>query len=201
MTPIPDLAALEALYGTPGGASTEKVSDHLTETYRAWIAASRFCVLSTVGPEGTDASPRGDDGPVVAIEGPRRLLLPDWHGNNRIDSLRNILRDPRLSLMFFVPGSNNVVRVNGRGFLTAEEGALARFERGGKRPRSVIVIDIDEVYFQCARAMMRAELWRARDESAGLPSAGDMLREASQGTEGGAEYDAAWAGRAEKTMW
>lgn len=105
--------ALDALYGAPGEASIVKVMDRLTPCYRDWIAASRFCVLTTVGPEGTDGSPRGDDGPVVLELDEKHLALPDWRGNERIDSLRNIVRDGRVSLMFMVPGSNNVVRVNG----------------------------------------------------------------------------------------
>ena len=192
--------ALEALYGTPGAASLIKVVSQMTPTYRAWIAASRFCILSTVGPEGTDASPRGDDGPVVLELDPGHLALPDWRGNNRIDSLRNIVRDPRVSLMFMVPGSNNVVRVNGTAKLTDDGALRARFDRAGKQPRTVIVIRIAEVYSQCARAVMRADLW-ARDDARGLPTVGDMLREVSAGDFDGAIYDAQWAGRAAKTMW
>ena len=146
---------LAALYGTPGEAAMAKVVRRLTPLYRAWIARSRFCILSTVGPEGTDASPRGDDGPVVTVLDPGTLALPDWRGNDRIDSLRNIVRDPRVSVMFFVPGSNNVVRVNGRGGVTADAGLRARFERSGKLPRTVLVIEIAEVYSQCARAILR----------------------------------------------
>ena len=107
---ITDIAALEGLYGTPAKASLIKVADRLTPTCRTWIMASKLCVLSTVGPEGTDASPRGDDGPVVQEMDAQTLLMPDWRGNNRMDSLRNIVRDGRVSLMFIVPGSNNVVR-------------------------------------------------------------------------------------------
>ncbi|MCI2399538.1 pyridoxamine 5'-phosphate oxidase family protein [Aliiroseovarius subalbicans] len=191
---------LQALYGTPGEASLVKVADRLTPCYRKWIAASRFCVLSTVGPEGTDASPRGDDGPVVACLDPHTLALPDWRGNERIDSLRNIVRDPRVSLMFMVPGSNNVVRVNGMGRVTADADLCARFEKSGKQPRSVIVIRIHEVYSQCARAVMRAGLW-SRDDAAGLPSIGDMLREMTDGKFDGKSYDRDWAGRAARTMW
>ncbi len=131
---ITTLPALEALYGTPGEASLAKVARRMTPAYRAWIARARFCILSTVGPEGTDASPRGDDGPVVAEIDPGTLALPDWRGNERIDSLRNIVRDPRASLMFLVPGSNNVVRVNGRARVTAD-GPLMRCATGRARFR------------------------------------------------------------------
>lgn len=192
---------LSAYYGTPGQASLVKVARRMTPAYRAWIARSRFCVLTTVGPEGTDASPRGDDGPVVFEIDPGTLALPDWKGNERTDSLRNIVRDPRVSLMFFVAGSNNVVRVNGQGKVTADEPLRARFARGGKTPRTVTLIAIEEVYSQCARALMRAGLWTDGDRSAGLPSVGDMLAEMTGGAIDGAAYDAEWPGRASATLW
>jgi len=198
---IEDTAALEALYGAPGEPSLRKVARQMTPAYRKWIMASRFCVLSTVGPEGTDGSPRGDDGPVVQELDPQTLLLPDWRGNNRIDSLRNIVADGRVSLMFMVPGSNTVVRVNGTAKVTLDDDLRARFERKGKQPRSVIVIRIGEIYSQCARAVMRARLWAAGDEGAGLPSMGDILHEMTQGAIDGKAYDQEWPGRAARTMW
>ncbi len=199
---IDTIAALEAQYGTPSEASLVKVATRLSPTYRRWIAKSRFCVLTTVGPEGTDASPRGADGPVVEVLDEHTLALPDWRGNNRIDSLRNIVRDGRLSLMFFVPGSTNVVRVNGFGRLSADPELLARFVRpDGKAPRSVTLITLTEVYFQCARAVMRAGLWTAGDQSAGLPSAGDFLAEMTEGVFDGSGYDLDWPGRAARTIW
>ena len=121
MQTITSTNELEEIYGAPVPQSLTKVTSHLTPLYRDWIGAARFLVLSTIGPEGTDASPRGDDGPVVHMADSRTLWLPDWRGNNRIDSLRNIVRDPRVSLMFMVPGCNNVVRVNGTAVLTADE--------------------------------------------------------------------------------
>ena len=197
---IDDIKALEALYGKPGAASTRKVVHRMTPLYRQWIMASRYCVLSTVGPDGTDGSPRGDDGPVVLELDERTLAMPDWRGNNRLDSLRNIVVDGRVSVMFMVPGSNTVVRLNGTAKLTCDEDLRARFEQKGRHPATVIVIRIGEIYTQCARATIRADLW-ARDDSAGLPTVGELLAEASDGDEGGAAYDAAWAGRAAKTMW
>ena len=201
MRRIESIAALEALYGAPGAPSLRKVADRLTPLYRQWIMASKFCVLSTVGPQGTDGSPRGDDGPVVLELDDRTLAMPDWRGNNRLDSLRNIVADGRVSLMFMVPGSNNVVRVNGRAFLTDDGDLRARFEKGGRQPATVIVIGIGEVYTQCARALMRAGTWSGQDESAGLPSVGDILAEMTSGAEGGAPYDDAWGARAKETMW
>ena len=197
---IEDIDALEALYGAPVEAALVKVARRMTPLYRKWIAASRFCVLTTVGPEGTDGSPRGDDGPVVTELDPGTLALPDWRGNNRLDSLRNIIRDDRVSLMFMVPGSANVVRVNGTARLTADPALCARFEHQGRLPTTVIVVDITEIYAQCARAVLRAGLW-AGEAVADLPSVGDLLNEMTEGTFDGAEYDAAWPKRAAQTMW
>ena len=125
---ITSINELEALYGTPGETSIIKVVSKLTPGYRRWIQQSKLCILSTVGPEGTDASPRGDDQPVVLELDEHTLAMPDWRGNNRMDSLRNIVRDDRVSLMFFVNGSNNVIRVNGRAKLTVDDELLAKFE-------------------------------------------------------------------------
>lgn len=198
---IQNVAALEALYGEPGAPALRKVARRMTPLYRAWIMTSRFCILSTVGPEGTDGSPRGDDGPAVLELDAGTLAMPDWRGNNRLDSLRNIVEDGRVSLMFFVPGSNNVVRVNGMAVLTADPQMRARFERKGRRPATVIVITISEIYTQCARALMRANLWAGEDESADLPTVGEILAEMTDGEEGGAPYDTAWPARAAQTMW
>jgi PPOX class probable FMN-dependent enzyme len=196
---ITDIARLEALYGEPGKASLIKVADRLTPGYRRWIMASRLCMLTTVGPDGTDGSPRGDDGPVVRELDPQTLLMPDWRGNNRIDSLRNIVTDGRLSLMFMVPGSHNVIRVNGRGEVSVAPDLIARFTDKGRAPRAVIVIHIAEIYSQCARALMRAGLWDAQPMP-DLPTIGDLLAEMEAGFDGAA-YDADWAPRAAKTMW
>ncbi|MCA0939028.1 pyridoxamine 5'-phosphate oxidase family protein [Salipiger pacificus] len=201
MRKIESIAALEALYGTAAGASIDKVVRRMTPLYRRWIEASKLCVLSTVGPAGTDASPRGDDGPVVLELDPGTLAMPDWRGNNRLDSLRNVVEDGRVSLMFFVPGSNNVVRVNGRGWLTDDEALRGRFEKQGKLPATVLIIEIAEIYTQCARALLRAGTWVSGDESAGLPSIGQFLAEATQGATDGDAYDREWPGRAAKSLW
>ncbi|MEM8849673.1 MAG: pyridoxamine 5'-phosphate oxidase family protein [Pseudomonadota bacterium] len=197
---ITDITTLEALYGTPGRASLDKVAAELTPLYRRWIEASRFCILSTIGPEGTDASPRGDDGPVVLELAPDRLALPDWRGNNRLDSLRNIVRDPRVSLMFMVPGSPNVIRVNGRAMLTTDPDLVARFEQKGRNPTTVIVVDVTEIYSQCARALLRAKLWGDMP-APDLPSVGEILHEMTSGEIDGRRYDEEWPERAARTMW
>lgn len=197
---IDTVEGLEALYGTPGAASLRKVADHLTPLYAKWIERSRFVVLTTVGSGGTDGSPRGDDGAVVTALDARTLAMPDWRGNQRLDSLRNIVEDGRVSLMFMVPGSNTVVRVNGQARLTADANLRARFEHKGRQPATVIVVTVGEVYTQCARAVMRAGLW-SRNDAEGLPTPGEILAEVSGGEEGGATYDAEWPERAARTMW
>ncbi len=197
---VEDIAELEALYGPAAPNALTKVSPVLTPHYRAWIGAARFCVLSTVGPEGTDGSPRGDDGPVVRIVDDRTLWLPDWQGNNRIDTLRNILRDGRIAVMFMVPACDTVVRVNGQARLTADAGATGSFEQAGRHPRSVIVIGVEEVYFQCAKALMRSGLWTRRGDAEGLPTAGQFIREMQDAFDAEG-YDAGYAEYAKGRMW
>ena len=201
MTPIETLDDLHAHYGKPGDTALRKVADRLTPEYAVWIGQSRFCILSTVGPEGTDASPRGDDGHVVTPLDDRHLAMPDWRGNQRLDSLRNIIRDPRVSLLFMVPGSANVIRVNGTARITADDEMRARFARNDVLPATVIVVKVAEVYSQCSRAILRSGLWTGGDKSAGLPSVGQILAAMTDGRVGGADYDAEWAERAQKTMW
>lgn len=200
MSKLSSIEALEALYGTPAEASLIKVVDHMTPLYSKWIMASKFVILSTVGPEGTDASPRGDAGPVVQILGQKTLLLPDWRGNNRMDSLRNIVRDGRVSLMFMIAGSNTVVRVNGTAELRDDVDLVQRFSQKGIHPKTVIKVSTAEIYTQCARALMRADLWGDTPKRTDLPSVGQFLAEAKEGFDGD-DYDATWAERANKTMW
>ncbi len=198
---INSLDDLHAHYGTPAKPAVAKVTAHLTPAYRGFLDRARFCILSTVGPEGTDGSPRGDEGPVVTVLDAQTLALPDWKGNERIDSLRNILRDGRVSLYFMVPGSTTSVRINGTAKLTADLGLCARFERNGTHPRTVIVIKVAEVYSQCARALQRSALWTSGDQSAGLPTPGQMLQDATDGAIDGVVYDAERATRAHLGMW
>ncbi len=200
MRRIEDIAALEALYSEASDAAIRKVARRITPMYHRWIAASRFCVLSTVGQDGTDGTPRGDDGPVVEIADPGTLLMPDWQGNNRLDSLRNIVTDGRLSLMFMVPGDKIVVRVNGRGALTDDATMRARFARGSSQPRTVIVIEVDEVYAQCPKALLRSGLW-TRDDASLTPSLGDILSEMTKGEIDAVEWETHYPKRAAQTLW
>ncbi|MEO1153434.1 MAG: pyridoxamine 5'-phosphate oxidase family protein [Pseudomonadota bacterium] len=199
METIDTLDALHAHYDTPTAPSLNKVARALTPHYRTWIEAARFVVLTTVGPEGTDGSPRGDRGPVVQIGDDKTLLLPDWRGNNRLDSLRNVVVDGRVSLMFMVPGETNVVRVNGTAVLTAEADVTGRFARNAITPKTVIMVTIGELYFQCAKALMRSELWSAAPET-DLPSAGDFIREFTDGFDAKA-YDDGYPEYAKPRMW
>lgn len=200
---IDTVEALEALYGAPGEASTVKEVDHVTPAYRAYIEASPFVALATCGPEGLDCSPRGDGAGFVRVRDARTLEMPDRRGNNRVDSLRNIVRDPRVALLFLVPGVGNTLRVNGRAHLTTDPARLDAFRVDGKAPRSVIVVAVEAVYFQCARALLRSELWNpARHvDPATLPSAGQMLAALSGGRVGGEPYDEEWPVRAKGSLW
>nr|CAD6603946.1 pyridoxamine 5'-phosphate oxidase family protein [Rhizobium sp. Khangiran2] len=202
MTIIRTIEDLRHIYADVTEASVAKVTVMLTPEYRSMIEASPFTALATVGPEGLDCSPRGDTGSCVRVQDPKTLLLPDWRGNNRVDSLMNIIRDPRVALMFLIPGSNTAMRVNGSAVVSVEPSLLESFETDGHHPRSVIVITIGEVYFQCARAIMRAQLWNPERfvDPATLPSAGAMLKAANAGFDQ-ATYDREWAGRAAATMW
>lgn len=198
-----DLERVYGEFGTVGAASTVKVTDHVTPHYRRFIEAAPFLALATCGPEGLDCSPRGDRPGFVRIADPRTLLLPDRRGNNRIDSLRNVLRDPRVGLMFLIPGIGNALRVNGRAVIDDDPELCASFAVEGKAPRTVMVIRVGEVYFQCARALIRSGLWRAdaQVDPKTLPTPGQILAGLSEGRVGGETYDVTWAERAKQTMW
>lgn len=203
MSVISSIEQLEAIYGEAGETSTAKVASRVTPSYRRLIEASPFVALATAGPDGLDCSPRGDRGGVVHIHDDRTLMLPDRRGNNRIDSLRNIVRDPRCALLFLIPGSGTTLRANGHAHLSIDQELLARFAVEGKSPRSVLVFTIAELYFQCARAIVRSELWsKARHvDPSGLPTPGQILAEMSGSRVGGDDYDRAWPERARQTLW
>ena len=200
---VRNVTELEALYGQPVAAATVKEVARITPHYRTYIEASPFVSLATSGPEGLDCSPRGDRPGFVRVHDEKTLMLPDRRGNNRIDSLRNIVRDPRVALLFLIPGVGNTLRVNGRAEISVDPVLLDSFAVDDKAPRSVTVITVDSVYFQCARALVRSELWnpaRHRDPKE-LPSAGQILAALSDDKVGGEPYDREWPERAAKTLW
>jgi PPOX class probable FMN-dependent enzyme len=203
MTIIATIDQLEAIYGQPNEASTVKVADRITPQYRVLIDKSPFAALATCGPEGLDCSPRGDLPGFVRVHDETTLMMPDRRGNNRVDSLRNIVRDPRIALLFLIPGSGSTLRVNGRARVSADADLLASFKVDGKAPRTVIVITVGEIYFQCARAIVRSDLWNPdrRVDPKSLPTPGQILAEMSESRVGGEDYDRAWPERARQTMW
>ena len=204
MTVVTTIEQLEALYTpAPAAASTVKVTDRMTPEYRRLVEASPFAALATIGPEGIDCSPRGDQPGFVRIHDDQTLMMPDRRGNNRIDSLRNIVRDPRCTFLFLLPGSGTTFRANGRAHLSIDPDLLDSFAVDDKPPRSVIVMAIDELYFQCARAIVRSDLWNpARHiDTATLPTPGEILANMTNGAVGGQPYDQAWPERAKRTMW
>ncbi len=200
---IADVATLERLYGAPSEASIVKEVDHVHPVYRKLIEASPFVILATSGPGGLDASPRGDGPGFVVVEDEKTLLLPDRRGNNRTDSLRNIIADPRIALLFLIPGIGETLRVNGRATLSIEPSLLRRFAVDGKEPRSVLVIAVETVFFQCSRAVVRADLWNPEKHAsrAALPSTGALLAALSNARIGGEAYDRALPERMKATLY
>src|SRR5437868_1315677 len=194
---------LEALYGRPAGASVFKEIDHVSAEYRAFIEAAPFFALASNGPEGIDCSPRGDDPGFVRVADEKTLLIPDRRGNNRIDSLRNIVRDPRVSLLFLVPGIGETIRVIGRASISTDPALCESFVFAGKMPRAVIVVAVERVYYQCGKAIIRSKLWDASRhvDRASLPSNGTILAAITQGEHGGAEYDRAYPERLRETIY
>jgi PPOX class probable FMN-dependent enzyme len=203
MTTITSIEQLDAIYGKPGQPSLVKEVDYITPHYRAFIDASPFCALATSGPEGLDCSPRGDRPGFVRVADERTLHLPDRRGNNRTDSLKNVLLNPHVALLFLIPGCNETLRVNGRAHLSIARELLDSFAVEEKAPRSVMVIEIDTVYFQCARALLRSDLWNPERhvDRKSLPTAGEILAALSERKEGGPEYERAWGARAKETLW
>jgi PPOX class probable FMN-dependent enzyme len=203
MSVVATIEQLEAIYGHPGESSTVKVADRVTPSYRVLIEKSPFAALATSGPEGLDCSPRGDLPGFVRIQDEKTLMMPDRRGNNRVDSLRNIVRDPRMALLFLIPGSGSTLRINGHAHVSADAALLASFKMEGKAPRTVIVMTVDEIYFQCARAIVRSDLWNPdkRVDPRTLPTPGQILAEMSENRVGGEQYDREWPERARQTMW
>ena len=200
---ITDEATLEALYGCPSEPALRKEVDFIHPHYRAFIDASPFVAVATSGPGGLDVSPRGDPAGFVVVEDAHTLLLPDRRGNNRVDTLRNLIHDPRIALLFLIPGVSETLRVNGRASISIHPTLLERFPAQGKLPRSVIVVHAERVYFQCAKAIMRSELWNPERhiKRSALPSNGTILADITRGAIDSQTYDKGAPERLRQTMY
>jgi uncharacterized protein len=197
---------LEALYGESSPAARLKEIDYISDNYRVFVEKSPFVLLATSGPDGIDCSPRGDPAGFVRIADDKTLLIPDRRGNNRLDSLRNLVADPRAALLFLVPGVGETLRVNGRGYIVTEPGLLASFKMQGKIPASVIMFKVESVYFQCPKALVRSRLWSpdAQVVRSELPSSGQILQEIMQSRDeafDGSEYDRNYPERLRQTIY
>lgn len=200
---ISDIESLEKIYGKPAVASVKKEVTYLHPHYRKFIEASPLVVLATSGNDGLDVSPRGDPAGFVSVIDEKTLILPDRRGNNRIDSLRNIISDPRVALIFFIPGIGETLRVNGHAKILVDPQLLARHSMDGKLPRSVLQVHVESVFFQCSRALLRSRLWHADSQvdRSTLPSLGTILAELSGGDIDGQQYDAELPDRVRTTMY
>jgi PPOX class probable FMN-dependent enzyme len=193
---------LRAVYDQPLEGPLKKVTHRIEATARAWIAASPFCILSTVGARGVHATPRGDAPGFVAVEPDGSLLIPDRRGNNRLDAYRDILEDNRVSVIFMVPGASEVLRVHGTARITTDPALCARFVERGKAPATVLVVSVTELFMQCAKSIMRSRLWGGAPRPAGLPTMGQLI--ASHRADGAvdpAAYDREAPERLNQTMY
>jgi hypothetical protein len=188
---ITTMQQLEALYGEKNPNSIIKELDRISAGYRKLIEAAPFVAVATSGPEGLDCSPKGDAAGFVRILDDKTLAIPDRPGNNRLDGFRNILRDPRIALLFLIPGVGETLRVNGRAEISIEPTLMQSFAVNGKPPRCVMIVRIETVYFHCSKAIVRSKLWdeAAKIDRKSLPSTGAILAELSQGKAGGEKYD------------
>jgi PPOX class probable FMN-dependent enzyme len=200
---VTTLEALERIYGEPHGNAIAKEADRITEPYRALIEAAPFFALASAGAGGLDCSPRGDPAGFVRVQDEHTLLIPDRRGNNRIDTLRNILHDPRVALLFLIPGCNETIRVMGRASISADPELAQSFLVEGKAPRTVIVVAVDSVFYQCAKAVVRSKLWDATRhvDRKSLPSAGAILADLTDGKLGGPEHDRTAPDRMKATIY
>lgn len=203
MDVVTSLAELEALYGEPVPSSLTKEIDHLTPLHRAYVEASPFVVVATSGPDGMDCSPRGDPAGFVRVADDRTLLLPDRRGNNRLDTLRNLIGDPRIGLLFLVPGVGVTLRVNGTAQLTTDDALRESFAIDSKLPATVIVVTTTSVYTQCPKALIRSRLWDPQQfrDPAELPTVGQINELITNGAFDGKAYDDAYPQRVRDTIY
>ena len=200
---VSTIEELEAIYGEPLPQSLVKEIDYISDHYRSFIKKSPFMVLASVAEEGLDCSPRGDPAGFVRVVDEKTVMIPDRRGNNRIDTLRNIVRDPRVSLLFLVPGVGETLRINGRAKISVDPELCGSFDMNGKTPRSVIIVTADRVYFQCQKALARSRLWdpEAQVERKELPTAGKILQSLSRDEFDGEAYDRNYPERLKKTIY
>ncbi len=184
-------AALDALYGAPNPNSLAKEVAYLHPHYRKFVEAAPFVSIATGGPDGLDCSPRGDAPGFVRVHDEHTLMLPDRRGNNRVDTLKNLLADARIGLLFLIPGVGETLRINGTARITVDPALLASFAVDRKPPRCVIVVDIATVYFQCSRALVRSRLWEAAAQisRSALPSTGALIADIGNNAFDGEKYD------------
>ena len=202
--PISTTAELEKLYSdAPYGPAVFKETDHITPQYRKLIEAAPFAVIATCAPEGLDCSPRGDPPGFVRVADEHTLLVPDRRGNNRIDSLRNLVRDPRISLLFLIPGVGETMRVNGRAVISTDPKLTESFVFNGKMPKCVLVVTVERAYFQCTKAIIRSKLWdpATQVDRQTLPTPGSILAEVTSGKMGGSEHDRLAPARIKETIY
>ena len=175
---VTSIEALEEIYGAAVPRSLTKEIDHISDHYRQFIEAAPFVVVATVGPEGLDSSPRGDPAGFMRVTDPKTVMMPDRRGNNRLDSLRNLVRDPRVSLLFLIPGVNETMRINGTARIVTDPALRESFAMEGKAPSTVVVTTVDRIYYQCPKALVRSNLWapETRIDRATLPTTGQMQR-------------------------
>ena len=203
MSTIRTLDELEALYSAPVPTAITKEIDHLTELHGAYIEASPFVLVATSGLDGLDCSPRGDPSGFVRVVDEKTLMIPDRRGNNRLDTLRNLVVDSRIGLLFLVPGVGVTLRVNGTAEISTDVELRESFAMGDKVPTTVIIITTTSVYTQCPKALMRSHLWdpaRHRDPSE-LPSVGDIMEVITSGVFDGKAYDDAYPERLRETIY
>ena len=200
---IATLDDLETLYGPAMPSSLLKELDHLNQDYRRFVEAAPFVVVATSGPGGLDCSPRGDPAGFVRVADERTVMIPDRRGNNRLDTLRNLVADPRISLLFLIPGVGETLRINGRAEIVVDEKLNASFAMQSKPPKSVIVIAIDSVYYQCQKALVRSRLWDpdAQIPRSDLPTTGQMNAAFHDDDFDSVAYDRDYPERMKKTIY
>ncbi len=203
MQRITTLEQLDAMYGQPSGPAVIKEIDYISDHYRQFIEKSPFVVVATVGPEGLDCSPRGDPPGFVRVRDNKTVLIQDRRGNNRVDTLRNLVRDPRISLLFMIPGIGSTLRINGRAEIVVDPELNASFAINGKVSKCVLVVTVERIYTQCPKALVRSKLWapESQIDRSELPSPGEMIAALSKGAIDGAEYDRAYPQRLKETIY